>query len=194
MTDSIYERTAKATNDIVTPANLITLTGLVLSVYGATHIYETAGVLEFGAGRALDALDGFVARRTYSSRLGAKFDGTADKIAMAAAIVGAYHFQSAPEIVLGALAATNLINASANIYMESKDTEPKTSDLGKWAITANGYVGLGAMLLGHSLDNNAVETAGYATFALSTPLAAKVSYDYARNAFKIRKDFQRRKR
>ncbi len=200
----LVKRVAEATNDIVTPANFVSAVGLGLSIYGATHIHETSGVVQFGAGRALDGVDGFVARRTYLGSIGAKVDAVSDKIAMAAVLGEAYHQKASPAAILGIVAVANVVNAFSNVYMEAKGAEPKTSKLGKYGIATQSYGALGLLLLGNSTGNGGIEAAGFAAFAVSTPVAAKASFDYTREAFRVRnkakqtnvvnlKDFNRRK-
>lgn len=173
--------------DIITPANALTTLGAILSIHGASHLHETSGVIEYGIGRMLDLADGYVARRTHTSKFGAGMDAVADKAAVAAGVIGALHYDSVPNSVLATIATVNVINAVANIYADRKQAEPRTSKAGKYYMF--GYnASFGALALSSTLEHNlTLQTTGWGIFALTTPIALKASYDYVVNAVKIKK-------
>jgi phosphatidylglycerophosphate synthase len=178
------QQLAKATHDIVTPANIISVTGLALSLYGATHINEMSGVLQYGAGRVLDLTDGAVARRTYSSRLGEKVDAVADKLAVTAALIGAYATESVPLPIIGSVAAFNIINAAANSYTEARDEKASSSRYGKYGMFGQNLT-LGAFLIANAAGESSLwKGAGTAFALLSLPASIKASYDYTRQALR----------
>jgi phosphatidylglycerophosphate synthase len=117
--------------DILTPANAATLIGLIMTIHGSAHLDTLQGVAEIGAGRALDLIDGPLARRFYASRFGAALDGTADKVGTIAIIIGAYHYQAVPDILLGAVLLQNVINAGITLYAEHAGQHPESSFAGK---------------------------------------------------------------
>ena len=58
-----YQKVADRTNGIITPANLISLAGLALTIQGARNIAkknDVKALTQIGLGRALDIADGFV--------------------------------------------------------------------------------------------------------------------------------------
>jgi phosphatidylglycerophosphate synthase len=191
------KRIGEATHDILTPANVISAAGLVLSLYGATHINEMSGVLQYGAGRVLDLIDGPVARRTYTSRLGAKVDGAFDKAAVVFALAAAAYTDSSPKPVVWAVFSFNSINAAATVYADRQNAEPVTSKAGKYAMFGQN-VALGSFLLANAMGgNSALEMTGWAASAATLPVSIKASYNYTRQSLDIRrntKSYNTRKR
>lgn len=184
---TLIHRIADATHEIITPANVISAVGLGLSAYGATHIQDVSGVLQYGAGRVLDVIDGPIARRTYpGSRIGAVVDASFDKLAVAFALLEAWNHHAAPEGVIAVMALMNVINAASTVYADRKGTEPVTSKAGKYFMF--GYnASFGAYVLGNALGGNTgLELTGAALFAATTPIAAKASYDYTKAAWQAR--------
>jgi phosphatidylglycerophosphate synthase len=172
--------------DVLTPANLITVAGLALSIHGATHINEVSGVIEYGVGRVFDMADGYVARRTHASRLGEMLDAVSDKAAIAFVLFEAWHQDVGPEAVLAIVALYNVVNAVANTYAEKHEANPKTNKAGKFAMFGQNAA-LGSLLLSDTLGGNVgLEAAGWVAFSASLPLATKASYEYVQHAWQIR--------
>ena len=78
-----FQKLAAATNGFLTPANVITVIGLSIVIYGLVIIlqgYFLGGLLLLAAGRLLDVVDGVVAEFTKTkSPIGEIFDAAADK-------------------------------------------------------------------------------------------------------------------
>lgn len=171
---------------ILAPANAITLAGLAVSAYGAMNIDELSGVLLFGVGRVADVIDGPVARYTNTaSEFGAKIDASADKIAVAFGCYFAWVEEVAPEPVIATIVAVNLINAVANVYLDHVGAEPETDPAGKRMMFAF-MAALGLFALGNATDSQALEVAGGVSFAGGVPFAAKSSGRYVKNAWQER--------
>lgn len=123
--------------DVVSPANFATLIGLVLTIHGSMHLETLQGVIEIAVGRALDVLDGPIARATHASRFGAAVDATADKIAIAAVIIGAWHFSAVPKPFLALIAALNIISAIIALLAANKRSAMEASTDGKYSMFLN---------------------------------------------------------
>lgn len=170
--------------DILSPANAISAVGLGLTFLGAANVDSLSGVVMIGAGRTLDLLDGYVARRTHASGLGALVDATFDKVGMAAILIQSYRHEAAPEAVLAVVAAYNVVNAIANVYSDRKGGEAKTSKSGKYGMFGQN-VAIGSFALANALGGHTgLEVAGSAAFIGSLPSATKASYGYTKQALK----------
>ena len=170
--------------DIFSPANAITVAGFALSAYGATHIGELSGVIEAGTGRALDVVDGFVARKTHASEFGAKLDASLDKAAVGIIVGEAWHQHAAPEAALSVIAIYNVINAVSNVYSDHKSGQAKTSIAGKRAMFGQNLA-TSLFLLGHSINVPELSTVGWGIFGASVPVAGKATYDYVNHARQV---------
>ncbi len=171
--------------DVLTPANVATVLGLVLTLHGAANLDTLQGVIEVGAGRTLDLIDGPLARRFHASRLGAALDGAADKIAMLGLLVGAAHFEAAPLPVIGLVGLHNLANMALTLYSESHGKNPESSNAGKRSIFLEN-VGLGAFALANVMESPGVqtglETAAYIAVAVGLAIGAGATSGYLAHA------------
>lgn len=73
--------------DVLSPANALTLLGLILTIYGCLYLTTWKGYIFALLGRNLDTLDGIVARHTHTSEFGSMLDAIADKFAMVAILI-----------------------------------------------------------------------------------------------------------
>jgi len=84
-----WQRLAASTNGIVTPGNIFTVAGGLITLAGLWLLYVQLfwpAVLTIGAGRVCDLLDGYAARRTRTvNALGELLDAATDKIVLATA-------------------------------------------------------------------------------------------------------------
>jgi phosphatidylglycerophosphate synthase len=100
--------------DVASIPNLVSGAGLALVADGCTEIKTVEGVSKIAAGRGLDLLDGWVARKLdQSSDVGAAVDACADKLGMATILAAAWHENAVPRPVLRAIAARQVLNAGA---------------------------------------------------------------------------------
>lgn len=117
--------------DILTPANVTTIIGLALSIHGATQLDTAQGVAEVAVGRILDLLDGPIARATHTSRFGAVLDAGADKLAVFTILAAAWHYEVAPNALIGLVAGHNLLNVAVSLYAERQHRDLESSTAGK---------------------------------------------------------------
>jgi phosphatidylglycerophosphate synthase len=82
--------------DILTPANAITLFGLILVLVGCFYLDSWTGIILVVLGRSMDLIDGPVARATNTTKFSVFWDPTADKIALLGILVSVMHFSLAP--------------------------------------------------------------------------------------------------
>jgi phosphatidylglycerophosphate synthase len=79
-----FQKLAAATGGFVTPANIVTIIGFGIVIYGLVCIFNQqywTGLIFLAIGRLLDIVDGIVADKTGTkSPLGEIFDAVADKI------------------------------------------------------------------------------------------------------------------
>jgi phosphatidylglycerophosphate synthase len=161
--------------DILTPANAATLIGMGMTLYGAANLNSLEGVTFVLAGRALDLIDGPLARRTHESRFGAALDGTADKIATIGMVAGALYFDAAPVALLGYVFAQNVVNAALTVYAEHKGLHPESSKLGKRGMFFQNLA-IGSFALANVIESQrleqGVETIGLISAVLGVALGA----------------------
>lgn len=129
--------------DLLTPANAITLIGLVLTVAGMLRFNTYLGLALVFAGRTLDLLDGPVARRTRTSRIGAIFDATTDKIVSFGLLIAAYLFDLAPLWFIVPVFLYHLSIVAYSVMTEHRGASVETIQPGKYAI----FLQTGALVL-----------------------------------------------
>lgn len=113
----IIQDIAEETHDVVTPSNIMSTVGFVMAVRGASQMDTPKGVAIMGIGRAIDVLDGKVARSTdTASDLGEMVDATLDKTAVAIMCYQAVRKNVVPKSVIGMIAAQNAVNAALSLY------------------------------------------------------------------------------
>lgn len=93
---------------MATPANAITLVGLLLTLAGCLFLDTWAGLLLVVFGRLLDLIDGPVARATRKTEFSVFFDPTADKLALAAILVSVSLYNLVPLAVVAYVLLQNL--------------------------------------------------------------------------------------
>src|SRR6266571_1334975 len=117
--------------DLFTPANLITLIGLALTIFGATRLNTIAGLIVVIIGKAFDLLDGPIARRTHASQFGANMDTTADKLTGLTIIAAAYHFKLAPVLFLAYVFLQHFIVSVISVIAEFRGKHISVTQAGK---------------------------------------------------------------
>lgn len=119
-------------NEVLTIPSAITATGVALVVKGSFESDPTKALMYTAAGRALDLVDGPVARATgRASDFGAKADAVGDKIGMGAIAIGSLLHKRIPAPAIGAIVAHNSFNAFASIadeilHPDNKEVRPST--------------------------------------------------------------------
>lgn len=181
---------AESTNDVITPANLISFAGLVSVLRGAKSLDTWEGVLKTSGGLAVDVLDGKVARYTgTNSALGEKIDATFDKVKIGYFVTHLWRQNSAPKGLIKAVVAQNGLNTAITLYDQLRNEEQKVhpSKAGKHGMFAQS-TGLGLHAIGSKLKEAHPSTGaiikmlgslvGFSGVALST----LASYEYAKQA------------
>jgi cardiolipin synthase len=97
------------TYQMMTPANGITLIGLVLTLAGCFYLNSWLGLSLVVLGRLLDLVDGPVARATRKTEFSVFFDPTADKIALGAILISILLFGLVPWPVILYILLQNLV-------------------------------------------------------------------------------------
>jgi phosphatidylglycerophosphate synthase len=169
-----------AAKDVLAPANAITLIGFILVVVGVFKMNTTAGLSMVAAGRFLDTLDGPIARRTHSSRLGAVLDASSDKLTILAMMLACYYFHLAPLAFIIFIFAQNLVTSLIFLASELRHRQMTASKAGKRTM----FLFVTALLL-YSLSHLYSGTAAHAISwvaaviaTFSVLLAAKATYGY----------------
>jgi|AntRauTorckE6833_2_1112554.scaffolds.fasta_scaffold00037_7 phosphatidylglycerophosphate synthase len=185
-----WQRIAQATHGFVTPGNILSLSGLILVLFGAIRVSGDSafiGLLTIAIGRILDLADGYIANKTGTkSRLGEAVDSTADKIASVIvfalfAIVGIMAFW---QILL--LFLLQLINAVSTLGAKKQSVPIQTSKIGKYAtllqwVTIGLYAGA-FLTTKNSLPHDWLNIIAHLFFAMSLYTGVRASIGYARTA------------
>lgn len=125
---------ALSRNDLITPANLISLCGIGVTVAGALHLNTPQGLLLAAGGRALDLLDGPVARRTHTSDFGAAVDATSDKLTLLILLIACIYYQSVPVAFLAYVFAHHAAISAISIIATVKKIAITVNRPGKLAM------------------------------------------------------------
>lgn len=174
--------------ELLTLPNAVSAAGFALVVHGAMNMDTTFGLAEVAAGRSLDVLDGYLARRlNQSSPLGAALDATLDKLAMGAIIVSAGYHDMAPVAALAGIAVQNAGNIVATAVAKHNypDRELHPSRAGKYAMALQN-IALGAygvsFLLEQGTTSDSFGMLGHVAAITGIGLGVKATIDYFRRA------------
>lgn len=163
--------------DIFSPANAVSILGLLLTIWGSLHISSLAGVLILGVGRFIDIFDGKIARATHVSPLGALVDATCDKIGIAFLVPAIWIAGIAPYWLLIYILAQNILNVILSSLTAARKSVPAASRYGKHALFLQN-ISLGSYALGNTIDNSGFTTAGLIIGIASIYWAARATYGY----------------
>jgi phosphatidylglycerophosphate synthase/diacylglycerol kinase family enzyme len=168
-----WQSFAMASHGIVTPANIVSVLGLILVVIGCVYIY--AGHLEIGTlailfGRFMDLIDGIVAEKTKTkSPFGEIVDTTCDKLTIFALVITAYATSALSGVLLTILFLHHASTALFSLFF-ARRYNIHTTKLGKQAMFVSWVViisSLGVQAYDFMYGNVIVYvlTAVYAIFA-----------------------------
>ena len=147
---SAWQEIGRKTDGWLTPGNVVSLFGLVLTLTGLGLIHGQHyvwSVLLIGVGRCADILDGAVAEYTHTkSYIGEAVDAAVDKIELLAAALVIFWIQTIPTWLILAIIVPNLIISAASLYAKQRDLIIHPSRTGKLA-TGSVWVAIGAYLL-----------------------------------------------
>lgn len=183
---NFWQRLAVSTHGILTPGNIISLTGFALVIYGLVMVYRgtiPAGLLAITVGRIFDIADGVLADKTGTkSPLGETVDATIDKIEIVAALpvlVFATILMPWQAIIIFMQHAANVVFTG---IAKLQGLTPHASRSGKYATTTQwlAIVLYGIARLSDRLDS--VETVASAVFAVSVVVGLVAAWKYAEKA------------
>jgi phosphatidylglycerophosphate synthase len=185
-----WQKRAAKTHGIVTPSNIISLIGLVLTGYGLFLVTQGSLVPAIGLiliGRLADVLDGWVAERTMTkSPLGEAIDATADKLILAAALLVLFFENILPGFACLVLLIPSAVNIMVALIGKIRKVELHPSKTGKLA-TGMAWVTILLYVLIQQIENEELQLniIWLTSFSLScyTLGAIASSYMYARQLF-----------
>jgi phosphatidylglycerophosphate synthase/diacylglycerol kinase family enzyme len=112
---AFWQRLALGTNNVVTPGNILSISGLVVVGWGVNRLYHgdwVLGLVLVGIGRSFDLADGFVAKRTHTATpLGELVDTTCDKLAVLLLLITGFRLGILSNILIIALLVYNVLTA-----------------------------------------------------------------------------------
>lgn len=179
---NIFQKMAAATKGIASPANIITVIGLGIVVYGLVAIMQQQfwmGLAFLAIGRLLDIVDGLVAEATHTkSPLGELFDAVADKIGTVLTIVVLLFTGIVPWLVIAGLIVPQIFITLVILYKKSKGIGVHPTRQGKLSMAA-AWAGIVGLLLAKALHDPFVLTvAVYAIIAISAILGLYALWQY----------------
>lgn len=180
---NVFQKVAAATGGVASPANIITIIGLGMVIYGLVAILQQqfwAGLVLLVSGRLLDIVDGLVAEATHTkSPLGELFDAAADKIGTLLTIVVLLFADITHWWVIMALIAPQILITLVILYKKSKGIGVHPTRPGKLSMAA-AWAGIVGVLLAEALhDPFALTLAVYAIVAVSVILGLYALWQYA---------------
>lgn len=187
-----WQRIAVATRGYGTLGNVITLSGLVLSLVGLWNLYDgklVLGVWLLATGRVADILDGYAAEHTKTkSRIGEALDAVTDKVIALIAIIvfiTTHIVPLGPLLFVLLLSVTNIV-LSTTARLRGRELHP--SDAGKYAAILE-WLMLLCFVIAYILPKHSTFAAdvcnvlGYLLLALAIVPAVMAIIDYSRRAF-----------
>ncbi len=187
-----WQRLAARTHGIITPANLVSLVGALLVVYGlwaVVHGSLLLGIVTIGLGRGADVLDGIVADYTKTkSALGEAVDATVDKILLALTLVTVLALQLLPFAVGIAMALHGLYNIGLYVTAHYRKVRLHPSLIGKLA-TSFEWLSVALYLIANLLKGNGssytqiVLIGASVMFGLFVATAIRSSYGYTQRLY-----------
>jgi phosphatidylglycerophosphate synthase len=180
---NVFQNMAAATGGVASPANIITIIGLGMVIYGLVAILQQqfwAGLALLVSGRLLDVVDGLVAEATHTkSPLGELFDAAADKIGTLLTIVVLLFADITHWWVIMALIAPQILITLVILYKKSKGIGVHPTRQGKLSMAA-AWAGIVGVLFAEALhDPLALTLAVYAIVAVSVILGLYALWQYA---------------
>lgn len=132
---NVFQRIAASTHGVLTPANVITVIGALITLWGAAELLAGLWWLALGLlllGRVLDVADGFVAHRTGTkSALGELLDAMCDKVVTVLTVVALFLAHVAPTWLMGLLVLPHIIITVIVIVDRARGVKHHPSRLGK---------------------------------------------------------------
>lgn len=154
---NIWQDIARATNDILTPSNVIDGASMVGAKYSLDRLDSWQGITGAAASFLTDLVDGKIARATgTSSPLGEAVDAAGDKIKMAYGLIKINQLELAPKALVRAVATRNSLNAilsTADQVANGHNHKLHSSKLGQITIFLE-QLAIGAHVIASQMDKN----------------------------------------
>ena len=180
---NVFQKIAAATHSIVTPANIITVIGLGIVVYGLIEIMNQhfwVGLLMLTAGRLLDIVDGLVAEATHTkSPTGEIFDAAADKVGTLLTIVVLFAANITSWWLIVLLLIPQIIIPFVAFYKKRKGREIHPTRQGKLSMAAAWAAIVGLLLTKALNDSVILATASYVLIGAAVTLGIFALWQYA---------------
>lgn len=158
---NVFQKIGAATHSIVTPANIITVIGLGLVVYGLILILEQHYWLGLGIlaiGRILDVVDGVVANSTGTkSPTGEFMDASVDKIGTLLTIIVLYIAASNQWWAITLILLPQFIIPFVILYKRTKGISVHPTRPGKLSM-ATAWVGIVGLLVVKAIEGSPLAT------------------------------------
>lgn len=188
---NLWQRLAVASSGVVTPANIVTIIGAGLVLYGLLLLYRnhlTVGIILVLLGRLADILDGMVAEATKTkSPLGEALDATIDKILIILSLWVLLDRHLLPAVVIWVMLvhavyviAVSYISRQLKTYLHPS-LSGKLGAVFQWACV--GAYLLVDILKQHSTSSTVPLYVGRLCFILFVVLAVWSSYTYTKYVY-----------
>ena len=153
---NLFQKVAAATGGFVSPANVVTIIGLGIVVYGLIAILNEQywlGLVLLAVGRLLDIVDGVVAEATKTkSPLGEIFDAAADKVGTILTLLILIIGGITNIWILAALIAPQVITPFVALYKKRTNQTIHPTRQGKLSM-ATAWVGIVGLLVVKALND-----------------------------------------
>lgn len=187
-----WQRLAAHTHGFVTPGNLVTICGVLLSFVGIGFLYNERygwGFILLVLGRFADIIDGFVADRTKTkSRVGEALDAGFDKVVAVAAIVVFLWKDVVPFVPLIILLVISMCNVGLGAVAKLRRRIIHPTQAGKYAALLQ-WLSLCFFVLAKAITSWSIFGAdlcnfvGYGALVISLLPAIDSARGYAHDAF-----------
>lgn len=176
------QKLAAHTRGVVTPANLISVIGLGLVVYGLWLITDNQiwlGLAVVVVGRLLDLVDGLVAEATKTkSPLGELVDASVDKAATVLSVIALLVIEVASWWIIGVLILPQLLIALVSLVKRRRDVRLQPSLAGKLSM-ALVWVSVAGLLILHQVQGTGLLLfSTYTAITLSVILGCAATWQY----------------
>ena len=186
---NIWQRVAKKTHGVITPANAISLSGLALTISGLQDFKrgdKKKAITKVISGRICDIADGYVAERTKTkSPLGEAVDATVDKISMAHGLYVMSKTNTLPSLASASFLSQNIINTAATALSKKRGTELHPSAEGK-ITTLLQWAAIGGYAIAstekYSADQSMVKIGSDVLASTAAAIGAVVNIQYVTQA------------
>jgi len=180
---NVFQKASAATHGFASPANIITVIGLGIVVYGLALVLRGdywLGLILLALGRLLDIVDGVVAESTGTkSPLGELFDAAADKIGTILTILALIVAGITYWWVIVALILPQVIIPLVALYKKRKHAKIHPTRQGKLSM-ASAWVGIVGLLVVKALnDFQPLAIVIYVIIGLSLVLGLYALWQYA---------------